>query len=148
MLKINKINILIFFAAALLICGCRTVPQGNPPSEIVNIRQTAENSEPISLAEAVNMAATELAVNVFPQKGEIKILFKRNPVGNEVTRRLYRELKMFLPVKSVLQGENFIIESAFLPTKNGSRIWYVKLKEKSGKVLYHEEFNLKDGELK
>ena len=94
MLKINKINILIFFAAALLICGCRTVPQGNPPSEIVNIRQTAENSEPISLAEAVNMAATELAVNVFPQKGEIKILFKRNPVGNEVTRRLYRELNV------------------------------------------------------
>ena len=138
MLKIIKKNcVLLLF---LSLAGCVCVPEGSPPVHTVTIETSAQNGEPITLDEAVNLAATELAVNVFSQKGEIKIRVMRNKNAAGVTRRLFSELKMFVPVKSVLSGEDFTVESVFSSLDNGKKLWQLHLLDRNNKTVYKEVF--------
>lgn len=143
---LKKSNIfLILFSCLYLLIGCTTLSDGTPPERTVEIRQTAENNEPVTFNEALNMMSTELAVNVFSKfKGELKILFKNNAEGNYATRRLYRELKMFLPVVSVLGGEDFVIESSFRKIDGQQKIWDLRLKERSGRILWSDRAVIKE----
>ena len=142
----KKSNIfIIFFSFLFLLTGCTTLSDGNPPEEVVEIRQTAENNEPVTFNEALNMMSTELAVKVFSKfKGELKILFRNNAEGNYVTRRLYRELKVFLPVVSVLDGEDFVIESSFRKIDGQQKVWDLRLKERSGRILWSDRAVIKE----
>ena len=142
----KKSNIfLIFFSFLFLLTGCTTLPDGTPSERTVEIHETAENNEPVTFNEALNMMSTELAVNVFSKfKGELKILFRNNAEGNYATSRLYRELKMFLPVVSVLNGEDFVIESSFRKIGSQKKIWYLRLKERSGRILWSDRAVIKE----
>ena len=143
---LKKIEIFLIFAVAVItFCSCRTVPDGVPPEQPVTIRQTVENDEPVAFNEALNLMSTELAVNVFSKfKGELRILFKNNASGNDVTRRLYHELKVFLPVKSVIHGEDFIIESSFKKIDEKKKFWYLRLKDRSGMILWQNSTIISD----
>ena len=144
MLKINKL-FLTLSAVAVSVCGCRLIPDGTPPEHTVEIRETAEDNEPVLLSEALNMMSTELAVKVFSKfKGELRILFKNNAAGDNVTRKLYYELKMFLPVVSVLNGEDFVIESSFREIDRLKKVWYLRLKERSGRIIWSDSAVIKN----
>jgi hypothetical protein len=124
----------------LIFAGCVSVPDGTPPVHTVTIEASAQNGDPITLDEAVNLAATELAVNVFSKKGEIKIRIMRNKNAADVTRRLFSELKMFVPVRSVLSGEDFTVESVFSSLDNGKKIWQLQLLDRNNRTVYKEVF--------
>lgn len=146
MLKINNIFILLLLSCLF---GCRTIPDGTPPKRTVDIIVSDGNKEKISVSEAINMVSTALAVEVFAKtKGSINILFKQNPAAEAVTRRVYQELKMFQPVRSVLNNENFVLESSIRRTTENNRVWQLNLKNRQNKTLWSETIFLKDGELK
>ena len=93
------------------------------------------------------MVSTELAVEVFSgRKGDIRILFKSNSASSAVTRRLYHELKIFQPVKSVLDNADFILESNVGMTAGKNYVWQLKLKNSKNKVVWSQIILLKDGE--
>lgn len=145
MLKIS--NFLLIFLLIFCAVSCRCVPEGTPPEHAVEIHVSDVPGEKMTLAEAINLASTELAVKVFSKnKGEIKILFKDKPSERAAVLRLYQELKIFLPVKSVLKDEDFILESVFGVTSDKTRVWHLKLKDRGGRVVWHETYALKDGE--
>ena len=146
MLKISKI-FLLFILSALFLSACVTVPEGEPPKHAVEILTSDENGTEMSMSEAINLASTELAVKVFSNyKGEIKILFKDKPSERNAVRRLYQELKFFLPVKSVIKDEDFVIESVFAEKSDKGIVWQLKLKDKENKLLWYGIYHIKHGE--
>ena len=64
----------------------------------------------------------------------------RNKNAAGVTRRLFSELKMFVPVKSVLSGEDFTVESVFSSLDNGKKLWQLHLLDRNNKTVYKEVF--------
>ena len=146
MLKINNILLSILLTFFLFICGCKTIPEGIPPDRVVEIEPSAQG-EKITLNEAVNLASTELAVKVFSgRQGVIKVLFKNNQEGDAVTRRLYNDLKIFQPVKSVLENEDFILESNFSRVGE-NKFWQLRLKNRQGQMIWNEKFAIKEDNL-
>lgn len=146
MLKTNNILLSILLTFFLFICGCKTIPEGIPPDRAVEIEPSVQG-EKITLNEAVNLASTELAVKVFSgRQGVIKVLFKNNQEGDAVTRRLYNDLKIFQPVKSVLENEDFILESNFFRAGE-NKFWQLRLKNRQGQVIWNEKFAIKEDNL-
>lgn len=146
MLKINNILLSILLTFFLFICGCKTIPEGIPPVRVVEIEPSVQG-EKITLNEAVNLASTELAVKVFSgRQGVIKVLFKNNQEGDAVTRRLYNDLKIFQPVKSVLENEDFILESNF-SRAGENKFWQLRLKNRQGQMIWNEKFAIKEDNL-
>ena len=144
MLKISNIFLLFLIC---LFSGCRIVPDGTPPENIIEIKTSDMNDEQLSLAEAVNMVSTELAVEVFSgKKDSIRILFKNNSAAEAVTRRLYQELKNFQPVKSVLNNEDFVLESRIGTGSGGKAVWQLTLRNRQNKIVWSTIQLLKDGE--
>lgn len=133
---------MLLMTAVTFSSGCRTVSEGNPPPKVVEIKVSED--EVMTFSEAVNLVSTELAVNVFSgRSGDIKIFFKNNSGGDAVVRKLYDELKIFVPVKAVRTDYAYIIESIYL--KNGENIiWQVILKKADGKIVWHEQLAVKD----
>lgn len=146
MLKTNNILLSILLTFFLFICGCKTIPEGIPPDRVVEIEPSVQG-EKITLNEAVNLASTELAVKVFSgRQGVIKVLFKNNQEGDAVTRRLYNDLKIFQPVKSVLENEDFILESNFFRAGE-NKFWQLRLKNRQGQMIWNEKFAIKEDNL-
>lgn len=146
MLKTNKKSIIFFIAAVFFaaFAGCKTVPAGEAPERIIEIEPRISQTGAMSINEAVNFVSTELAINVFAGvQGKINLLVRNNHASHTMTRMVFNELKMFLPVVSVLDGGDFVLDSS-LQNENGRKIWHVRLKDKNGKIMWYECIILKD----
>ena len=141
MLKISKkyiIFLLLPAVAAGVFCSCKTVPAGEAPPRVVDIKVPLPQNGEMTANEAVNFVATELAVNVLSGiQGKIKLLIRSNDAGNTLVRMVFNELKMFLPVMSVLNSEDYVLDSS-LQKENGKRIWHIRLKDKTNKIIWYE----------
>lgn len=123
------------------------MPDGTPPPQAVEFEISDAPGEKVSAAEAVNLVSTALAVEVFSGRtGSIKILFKDNAAAKSLTRRLYQDLKVFQPVKSVLDDEDFILESSVGTAAGEKRIWQLRLQNREKKTVWSSVLHLKEGE--
>ena len=139
----NGIICFLLIFSVVSVAGCRTLTDGTPPEKVVEIKISDEDA--VTFAEAVNFISTELSIKIFPQKaGDIRIMFRNNREADTVSRRLYSELKMFLPVRSVDSDCDFVIESICRNGENGDKFLQVCLKDKSGGLIWFKQMMIKD----
>lgn len=129
--------------------GCKCVPPGNAPEQVLEIEPTVKPGEPVSWNEAVNLMSTELAVTVLPKLDkEPLIQFRHQKQYYGIASKLYHEMRLFVNVKSVIDNYNYTIDTGVQSDANNRKWWHVRLKDKSGKVIWYECVAIKNEEFK